>query len=387
MTTGTGTDRAAATEAERLLYEARMSGDAQAVLGTLAGSRLYVGITRLDADTPGHTVPLPWRPGPVKGRRYVPVLTQGLLPPWDPELVFRQTTLAELARIWPDNKWWLGVGLGTPYETAVEARPKHRKTWLSAAERAGRPPSDVLVTHGGGALSGPLARGLALGAHLAVLNGLIWNQLGTVYEDYGSDIARMRSPWRVVNRATYSGVLSSLMAARLVGRTQEFVLRTRRALAIRLGRTPAPEEWTEEVTAALARRAADPSELAEAAEVMRRVRRYEDRFRADGVLAPGARVDTLVGFDLGRAVNVVRLALGARFCDPGEAERAVLRIGELAREAYGSWADFSLGYLLTRLIYFEEDEGSEEEFYRRSLGAHRLLTEDPTSPYRTLPWS
>ncbi|NEE27805.1 DUF1266 domain-containing protein, partial [Streptomyces sp. SID7982] len=66
----------------------------------------------------------------------------------------------------------------------------------------------------------------------------------------------------------------------------------------------------------------------------------------DGVLAPEGRVDTLAAFDLGRAVNVVRLALGARYVDPQEAEQDVLRLGGLARAAYSSWADFSLGYLM-----------------------------------------
>ncbi|NEE42971.1 DUF1266 domain-containing protein, partial [Streptomyces sp. SID7982] len=66
----------------------------------------------------------------------------------------------------------------------------------------------------------------------------------------------------------------------------------------------------------------------------------------DGALAPDGRVDTLAAFDLGRAVNVVRLALGARYTDPYEAEQDVLRLGELARSAYSSWPDFSLGYLM-----------------------------------------
>lgn len=126
--------------------------------------------------------------------------------------------------------------------------------------------------------------------------------------------------------------------------------------------------------------------MEEAGEWLRRIVRYEDRFRADGVLAADERIDTLAAFDYGRAVNVVRLALGARYCDPLEAEQAVLRIAELARQAYGSWTEFSLGYALTRLIHFDEDDDSGAK-YQESLAQHRILTQDPTSPYRNIPWS
>ena len=142
-----------------------------------------------------------------------------------------QTTLAELARIWPDNKWWLGVNLGTPYAAAVPARPTHRKAWLKADAKSAGQQGGRLLTHSGGQLHGPVAHGLALGAHLAVHNGLVWNQLGAAYEDYETDIARLRNP--AGNRVGYQRKLDSLMATRLIGRTPEFVLQTRRGLVRR----------------------------------------------------------------------------------------------------------------------------------------------------------
>ncbi|MFF0066701.1 DUF1266 domain-containing protein [Streptomyces sp. NPDC005279] len=386
MTTGASTGWAAPTEAERLLHEAKTRDDGEAVLDTLSRSRLYLLVARLDADTPGLTVPLPSQHDHATGRTCVPVLTPGMLPPWHPDWVFRQTTLAELARIWPDNKWWLGVNLGTPYAAAVPARPAHRKAWLKADAKSAGPQGGRLLTHSGGQLHGPVAHGLALGAHLAVHNGLVWNQLGAAYEDYGTDIARLRNPWCVGNRVGYQRTLDSLMATRLIGRTPEFVLRTRHGLVRQLKRAPSHKEWSDSVTGRLTRRRASGSEMEEAGEWLRRIVRYEDRFRADGVLAADERIDTLAAFDYGRAVNVVRLALGARYCDPPEAEQAVLRIGELARQAYGSWTEFSLGYALTRLIHFDEDDDSGVK-YQESLAQHRILTQDPTSPYRNIPWS
>ncbi|MCX4964747.1 DUF1266 domain-containing protein [Streptomyces sp. NBC_00654] len=371
---------------ERELYEATSRGGADAVLDALSRTPLYVLVPRLHADTPGFTAPLPSFHDPATGRICVPVLTPGMLPPWHPEWVFRRTRLAELALAWPRDRRWLSVNHGTPYAALVEARTRHHRAWLKADARSGGPRAGRLLTLGGGALHGPLAHGLALGAHLALHNGLVWNQLGAVYEDYPTDKARLRSPWGIHHRADYRERLDSLMRTRLVGRVHETVLRTRSALATRLGRTPSHQEWSEAVTGTPAARRADAEDLAEAREALRRIVRYEDLFRAEGFLAPDDRVDTLAAFDHGRAVNVVRLALGARFCEPAEAEQAVLRIGVLARRAYGSWADFSLGYCLTRLIHFDEDEGTGHTV-QESLAQHRILTQDPTSPYRNIPWS
>ncbi|MEV6438017.1 DUF1266 domain-containing protein [Streptomyces anulatus] len=372
---------------ERALSAAVAGGGADAVVELLARTRLYVLVARLHADIPGWTAPLPAIRDEVSGRTCVPVLTQGMLPPWHPEWVFREVSIGELARIWPYDVRRLAVNHGTPYAATVDARPKRLKAWARADEHAGGARRGVLLTDAGGPLHGPLAHGLALGAHLAVTNGLIWNRLGAAYEDYASDRARLRSPWGIPHRAEYRDRLASLMKNQLVGRVQEGVLRTRHTLAHRLGRTPTREEWSDAVARAFAARDADDRAVADRA--LRHVTLYEERFRADGVLAPEGRVDTLAAFDLGRAVNVVRLALGARYGDPHEAEQDVLRVGGLARAAYSSWADFSLGYLMARVVHRAEDDGPEaaEPTYRQSLAEHRLLIQDPTSPYRNIPWS
>ncbi|WP_405929383.1 DUF1266 domain-containing protein [Streptomyces griseus] len=392
MTTGNGAGTesggaVAPTGIERALAAAVAGGSAEAVVEVLARTRLYVLVARLHADIPGWTAPLPTIRDEATRRTCVPVLTPGVLPPWHPEWVFRAVSLGELARTWPFDVRRLAVNHGTPFAVTVDARPKHLKAWLKADEHSGGPEHGVLLTDDGGPLHGPLAHGLALGAHLAVTNGLIWNRLGAVYEDYATDRARLRSPWGVPHRAEYRDRLASLMKNQLVGRAQEAVLRTRRTLAARLGRTPTREEWSEAVARAVAARDAGDRALAERS--LYHVARYEDRLRADGALAPDGRVDTLAAFDLGRAVNVVRLALGARYGDPHEAEQDVLRLGELAQGAYSSWADFSLGYLMARIVHRAEDDGPEaaESTYRQSLAEHRTLLQDPTSPYRNIAWS
>ncbi|MEU1484620.1 DUF1266 domain-containing protein [Streptomyces sp. NPDC005752] len=367
-----------------MLLEA--AGDRKAVPAALATSRLFVLVARLHADTPGFVPPLSAQADPAEpGRMCVTVLTSGMLPPWHPDWVFEAIGVDELVRRWPVKVRWLRVNPGTPYAVTLEAGAGRRRAWLKAHARAGGPPGGLLVTHGAGPLHGPVAHGLALGAHLAVHNGLVWNDLGAAYEGYTTDRARLRRPWGVLNRAAYRETLEALLATRLVGRTYESVLRIRRALAGRLGRTPTVAEWSAAVTAEMTRRQSTAAETAEAHEALRLAVTYEDRFRADGALGPGERVDTLAAFDYGRAVNVVRLALGARLCDPYEAEQAVLRIGALAKQAYGSWARFSLGYSLTRVMHFDEDDASGVK-YEESLAQHRILTQDPDSPYRNLAW-
>ncbi|MFD4028740.1 DUF1266 domain-containing protein [Streptomyces sp. NPDC058576] len=392
MTTGNGSGTAgggamAPTGIERALSAAVGAGSADAVVDLLARTRLYVLVARLHADIPGWTAPLPMIRDESTRRTCVPVLTPGMLPPWHPEWVFREVSLGELARTWPYDVRRLAVNHGTPYAAMVDARPGRLKAWLRAEERSGGREHGRLLTDSGGPLHGPLAHGLALGAHLAVTNGLVWNQLGAAYEDYATDRARLRSPWGIPHRAEYRDRLASLMKNQLVGRVQEAALRTRHTLAARLGRTPAHEEWSEALARTFSARDADDRALAERS--LHHIARYEERLRADGALAPDGRVDTLAAFDLGRAVNVVRLALGARYIDPYEAEQDVLRVGGLARGSYSSWTDFSLGYLMARIVHRAEDDGPEaaEATYRQSLAEHRILTQDPTSPYRNLPWS
>ncbi|MEU9699685.1 DUF1266 domain-containing protein [Streptomyces sp. NPDC047981] len=382
MNTGSWT---APTYTEQLLYEAGERGDREAALDALGRTRLYVLLPRLQADVPGHSPPLPHQRDRAGLRTVVPVLTEGMLPPWHPEWVFKQTTLGRLAAAWPNDRWRLAVNPDTPCATVLPARSGDRRAWREAEAHGGGPARLRLLTHAGEHLHGPVAQALALGAHLAVLNGLVWNRLGAQYEDYPSDVSRLRNPWAVHQRSDVRDKVRTLIATRLVGRVPESVLAVRRRLTARQGGPPTAEQWTSAVTETAERDDRWGEDPAEAAEFLRRITHYEHRFRVDGLLPPDGRVDTLAAFDHGRAVNVVRLALGARYVDPQEAERSVLQVLEAARPVYRSWTEFSLGYLLARLIHF--DEGDPEPMYQESLAIHHALTQDPSSPYRNIPWS
>ncbi|NBM18005.1 DUF1266 domain-containing protein [Streptomyces sp. GC420] len=374
------------TETERLLYEARMRDDWETELTVLSRTRLYLPIARLHADTPGFTAPLVPGKDPLSGKPAIHVFTPGMLPPWHPEWVHRYVTLTELAESWPNDKWRLSVNPGTPCATSLEAKPVYREAWQEIGAETGGPRRGVLITHLGGPLHGALAHGLACGAHLSVHNGVPWNQLGTTYFDYAGDVSQLRGTWHVTNRAQYHDKLTDLFEARFVDRHQEFALRARSGLAQRLGRVPSREEWLDTVTQALALRKAGDDTSARAREAVELTARCEERLRSDGVLGPGQHVDSLAAFDYGRAVAFVRLGLGSRLSDPYAAEQAVVRVGGLCRETYPSWEAFSAAYALARVIAYDDADDAELK-YQESVAQHRVLAQDPASPYRNLPWS
>ncbi len=201
----------APTEVERELAAASAGGDQDAVLDVLARTRLYVLVPRMHADVPDWTAPLPTFRDPASRRTCVPVLTPGLLPPWHPEWVFRAVDLGELARSWPYDARRLAVNHGTAFAVLLDAGPRRSKAWQRADARSGAAREGRLLTDAAGQLHGPLAHGLALGAHLAVNNGIVWNRLGAVYQDYATDRARLRSPWGIQHRADLRDRLGSLM--------------------------------------------------------------------------------------------------------------------------------------------------------------------------------
>ncbi len=55
---------------------------------------------------------------------------------------------------------------------------------------------------------------------------------------------------------------------------------------------------------------------------------------------------TTVAYDYGRAVNLARWGLSARFCGPADAEAAIVYAGALSKSAHRSWEEFSAGYAL-----------------------------------------
>ncbi|MET9296102.1 DUF1266 domain-containing protein [Streptomyces sp. NPDC003077] len=372
------------TETERRLCEAAARGDWQGQVAAIAGEDLYLAAPQHGQD------PLPVYDDPAVGGKCIPVLTRAMLPPWHPQQFFDRITLEDLAQDWPNDKWQLAVNPGTPSAAYFPASPAHRSTWLQLRAQGGVRPGGLLTTHLGGPTHGPLAQALACGAPIAVHHSVPWNELGTTFLDNATDARTLREQWSVVDPASWQQRLRQLVEGRFVPAETEAALRARSAASPSgaggtrdSAREPAADGKAEEAGQA-SDAAAEPSAPG-VPEMPELVRTYEERFRTDGVLLPDGQVKSLVALDLVHAVALVRWGLSARYCSPPEAEPAVLEIGARAKAAYSSWEEFSAGYLLGRMLAF--DNGWFGTHYAEALHIHRVLTQDPGSPWRGLPFA
>ncbi|HEY8481909.1 MAG TPA: DUF1266 domain-containing protein [Spirillospora sp.] len=245
---------------------------------------------------------------------------------------------------------------------------------LADAERRPDRDHDVLVTDPDSPSWGRLAGALAVGAHLAVTNGVAWN---TLAGHGGVDRTLLERDWGVTDAAGWREQMDALLDARNSDPAIQMVLDQR-------GRGTGRREWHAAIETWCEKNDVPEDAARECVELADLITRYEARFRADGLLAPDGRVESVYGYDLGRAVNMARWGLGAGYCDAEEAEECVLTAGGRARQVYSSWESFSAGYTLGRMLRF--DDGEFGEWYERSLVVHRVLAEDPDSPWRRMAW-
>ncbi|WP_242910037.1 DUF1266 domain-containing protein [Actinomadura terrae] len=244
---------------------------------------------------------------------------------------------------------------------------------LAEAERRPDRDHDILVTDPDGAPWGRLAAALAVGAHLAVGNGVAWNAL----TDDGNDRELLERDWGVTDSASWREQMDRLLDANNSDPAIQMVLDRR-------GRGTDPRAWRAAIVAWCEERDIGEQTVREVVGLSATILRYESRFRADGLLPPGGLVESVYGYDFGRAVNMARWGLNCGYCDAEEAEKCVLTAGHRAHQVYPSWESFSAGYILGRMLRF--DDGEFGEWYERSLTGHRVLAEDPASPWRRMSW-
>ncbi|ORT53781.1 DUF1266 domain-containing protein [Streptomyces sp. CB03238] len=374
------------THVERQLYEAGQRGDVHAQLRVLAAAELFIGQARHEVDAEAGIVR--WRSArdPMTGAWYRPLFTRGMLPPWHPDWVFHDATLAWAADDdWSDLRLWLAVNPGSPVAVHLRTSPEDRALWRRLhAEAAEHSTDERLTALHTGPLFGPLAFGLACGAHLAVSNGVPWNEVGTVYRGYNSQRRTLRESWGITDHGGWQRETEALLDYSNSPAEPEYALRVREQLRKGIGELPPADLWRETAAGSLQDRGAPPALVAKMEELVRRIMRYEARFRADGLLPEDGWVTTASAYDYGRAVNLARWGLSARYCHPQQAEQTIVHAGALAKAAYSSWESFSAGYTLGRVLRFDDEEYGC--FYESALAAHRLLTDDEGSPWRNIPW-
>ncbi|WP_433469553.1 DUF1266 domain-containing protein [Spirillospora sp. CA-128828] len=256
---------------------------------------------------------------------------------------------------------------------------EHRQVAKLLADAERRPDRnyDILITDPGSAAWGRLAAALAVGAHLAVGNGVSWNSLADHDESTGDDRVLLERDWGITDTASWRKQMDALLDAENSDAAIQMVLDQR-------GRGTDQRAWRDAIVAWCSERDISDQTVREVVELSGQILRYEARFRADGLLPPDGLVESVYGYDFGRAVNMARWGLNAGYCDAEEAEKCVLTAGHRAHQVYQSWGSFSAGYVLGRMLRF--DEGEFGEWYERSLAGHRILTEDSESPWRRMAW-
>ncbi|MFH8785870.1 DUF1266 domain-containing protein [Streptomyces roseoverticillatus] len=407
----------APSDVEHRLYEAKMRGDWPAYFDVLAGTDLFLAVSRQRADAAPDSVFFAPYWNPQTRTQCLAVFTEGMLPAPVPDPVFVAHSLGWYARAWEDaDPPFLAVNPGSPCEALLPTTPAHRAVWQQHHDRArsalgacghshahcGR----LRALHVGGPLHGPVAHGLACAALLFVKNGELWNSMAYHGTGYHHERYRLKEYWGVTSREDWFRAQERLLNADMVGDVWQFVLGVRHALAREFAGPVALEHWREGAERVLRRsieaagearitaegvtqgrsvsEAEAESQVAGVRRMIGRIARYEARFRADGLLTEGSFIRTTEAWDYGRASGMARWGLGARFCTLEEAEQAVLRAGRAARSAYRSWDDFSAAYILGRCLHFDEEEFGS--WYGDMLDAHRILTTDPASPWLNIPW-
>ncbi|MGT2529310.1 DUF1266 domain-containing protein [Streptomyces nojiriensis] len=397
---------------ERELAEARAHGDWPAFLDALSLTELFVPQSRAYQDAHPDSIRRERTYFPqIAAEAYV-AFTAGMLPAPTSELVFERTTLGWWIDAYPaGGPPYLAVNPGTPFEVFLPATPAHRATWAYHFDRkpryAGQEYNKVHALHVGGPLRGPVAFGLACGAHLSVRNGMFWNAIGYHGEGYTREREKLKDSWGVTTREEWLRSTERLLNADMVSPVWEFALRVRSSLARDFAGPVEIEHWrhsTEATLRANAERAGEPritldgvtvaeprptaeieGEIAGVQRVIGRIARYEQRFRADGLLSDNKYVRSVEAWDYGRASQMARWGLGARFGSLAETEDAVVRAGKVCRLAYRSWEDLSVGFILGRCLQFDEEEYGH--WYEEMAAAHRALMTDPGSPWLNLAWS
>jgi hypothetical protein len=232
--------------------------------------------------------------------------------------------------------------------------------------------------------TGELAAALAVGAHMSLNHGVSWNALKDDANSAQKIYANLKNQWDVSNAGELRECLEGLLDNETGDPLADFVLDIRLELAGRLGAAPGTEAWRQAVTASARGQGLPETTLDEMTSTIDRVLRYEERFRADGLLPADGFVRSLLAYDWGRAVNMARWGYKLRYVKEQQAREYVLRAGKQAFSRYTSWADLSAGYALGRVLRFDNDEF--DVWYATVLEPHQVLFTDPASPWLTIPW-
>ncbi|MGW6733471.1 DUF1266 domain-containing protein [Streptomyces sp. NPDC055013] len=396
------------TAVEQALLYAKSREDWGAYFEVLARNRLYFEIRRDRVDARRRDIqPVFDHDSRVPGGRVWAVYTEGLLPVPEPHRVFDWNVLEWFAQTWDlTDPPMIVVNRGSPCEAFLPSAPPHSAAWAQYTGWTGGPSDKAALRtlRLGGPLNGPVAHGLACGAHLIVHQGLPWNALAYHGQGYPAERQMLRKSWGITSHTEWQEQQRALLATDGANPVWEFALGLRRAIARDFGGYVETGYWRDAAARVLRARAAGETVLTPdgvirtepvpaaktethikgVQHLIGRITRYEARMRADGVLGAGQYVTSADAWDLGRASCMARWGLSTRYCILPEAEAAVVEAGRNAARCYESWRDFSVGFILGRCLQFDNEKFGG--WYEDMVTVHRILMSDPGSPWLNIPF-
>ena len=372
----------AVVDVERQLSAAKSDGNSYFRL--LAGQELFVPLHRADADalldTDHHAVS-PDKILKIYGQQHFPIFTRGALPDLGEDTVFLGGPLAWILKTTGLSEQII-INHGDASEVSVRAADIQLWFDKNRSNLPERKYHNIVDTTSYGQFTGPLAHALACGAHLPVSNAVPWNVLSRVHYDYLAVTSGIRKGWGIYNASDWRQAIDQLLDRKSGVTAGNLVLLIRLNYAERQHVHPASIDaltWWNVITEWGLQNNSSPEEIKQLHDTVGLVVRYEERFKADGLLGQNDFVTTAFAWDLGRAVNMAKWGLTTGYCDYLTAELMTLEAGSVAREYYQSWSEFSAGYIMGRVLHF--DEGTFGEWYQSVLEVHRILLNDPASPW------
>ncbi|WP_017590121.1 DUF1266 domain-containing protein [Nocardiopsis ganjiahuensis] len=238
-----------------------------------------------------------------------------------------------------------------------------------------------------GVFEGEFAHALACGAHMPVTGGGVWNAFAGSCSCCSPEDERdkLRESWGITDTQGWDRALRELVVGGRIPSDVSVVLDLRVQACARTPGLPFDAgTWPDLIGHWCRSSGADAAKYEALVLTAARVWEYEERMVQDGALPPGAKVRTVLAYDLGRAVNLARWGFNAGYAEMMAAGEHIIRAGATAMLNHGSWGELSAGFVLGRALAF--DEGAFGPYYTDSVAAHRVLTTDPMSPWLNIPW-
>jgi hypothetical protein len=376
---------------EQELWNAQQRDDKNAYMAALARTDVFVA-RPIDAKAKSGFFKDSYYATVRRGLKYVlPIYTRGVVPDAPPEGAYWDEQMfpqwvQQLAR--HRTSIHVLVNAGTPLERDLSAG--EAAGWMRHNSKRVLYLNDLrgtVRTLTNEPQDGELARGLACNAHLSVTNGRPWNTMERPYVDYVDTVKRNKQLWLIDGPVDWQNKIDKLLDREKFPWPADDVFSIR--MANDAGVKPTGDldtdtaALTEAVNTWCTDRQVPGHTRSDMRDIAQWIPRVESWMRRDEVLRPDEIVQTQAVFHWARCINMAREGYALGYWDRTAAEQITQHAGGLCARAYEDWRQLSAGYIIGRVIQMGR-EGQAETLYTQSLTRHRLLMQDPASPWARL---